>query len=99
MRRTLALGLVPLLMWGAVACSESLSSGELERRVTERLAELTDVEDPQVTCPEDLPAEVGATTQCRMNDGERVLPVDVTVTAEDGDEVTFDVEVGPNPIG
>ena len=60
---------------------------------------MTGHEDPDVTCPGDLPAEVDATIQCRFNDGERVLPVDVTVTGEDGEEITFDVEVGPNPIG
>lgn len=97
MRRTLALGMLSLLALSA--CSESVPAADLEARVAERITHLTQVEDPQVTCPGDLPAEVDATIQCHFNDGERVLPVDVTVTGTDGDDVTFDVEVGPNPIG
>ena len=37
MRRLLALGLAPLLAWGLVGCSESVSAEDLERRVAERL--------------------------------------------------------------
>lgn len=97
MRPVQALGLIALLaLW---ACSEAVPAADLEASVAERLTQLTQVEDPHVACPGDLPAEVDATIQCRFNDGERVLPVDVTVTGVDGDEITFDVEVGANPIG
>ena len=56
---------------------------------------------PDVTCAEDLKAEVGATGRCSLVleglDGE--YGVTVTVTGVDGDRATFDVKVDTEPLG
>jgi len=52
-----------------------------------------------VSCPDDLEAEVGATTRCTLSvgdDGDE-YGVTVTVTSVKGDTANFDVEVDEEP--
>lgn len=46
-----------------------------------------------VTCPEDLPGEVGASIRCELTAGGETLGVTVTTTEVDGSNVNFDIEV------
>ena len=79
---------------GSVASGDVATAAEdsLEEQVGQR---------PDVSCPEDLEAEVGATTRCTLTadglDGE--YGVTVTVTEVDGDRASFDVEVDQEPQG
>ena len=50
-----------------------------------------------VTCPEDLPAEVDAEIACELTAGEDVYDVAVTVTSVDGSDVLFDLVVADAP--
>jgi hypothetical protein len=56
---------------------------------------------PDVTCPDDLPAEVGARTRCTLTGGELDgrYGVTVTVAAVDDGRARFDVEVDTAPLG
>jgi hypothetical protein len=100
-RRLRSLGALPFLVLGLTACgagsvdADDVATGAedaLEKQVGAR---------PDVTCPEDLEAEVGAKTRCTLTaeglDGE--YGVSVTVTAVDGDDVNYDVLVDDEPTG
>ncbi|WP_017595962.1 DUF4333 domain-containing protein [Nocardiopsis potens] len=52
-----------------------------------------------LTCPEDLPAEVGASIRCELTAGGDTLGVTVTATSVDGGDVGFDVKVDEQPAG
>ncbi|MGY1808781.1 protein kinase [Blastococcus sp. SYSU D00669] len=56
---------------------------------------------PDITCPDPLPAEVGATTRCSLTDPETgsVYGVSVTVTSVAGTQARFDVQVDDQPQG
>ena len=93
-----------LLVAAAAGCSggggENLIAQEdLEQEVATQLAAAVDQPEPNISCPGDLEAEVGATTECELSvDGDdAVYPVTVEVTsAEDGD-AEFEIEVGETP--
>ena len=55
---------------------------------------------PDVSCPEDLPAEVGAEARCTLtvegDEGE--YGVTVTVSSVEGDTAQFDVQVDTEPV-
>lgn len=51
----------------------------------------------EVTCPDDLTAEVGATTRCTLTAGGTELGVDVEVTEVSGGDVSFDIQVDEQP--
>jgi hypothetical protein len=55
---------------------------------------------PQIVCPDELPAEVGATTRCTLTAGDdpTAYGVTVTVAAVDGDEPEYSVEVDREPL-
>ncbi|AVH56159.1 MULTISPECIES: DUF4333 domain-containing protein [Streptomyces] len=84
-----------------VGCSASahvgtppkMSSEKLATIVAEKLAATTGQPKPNITCPEDLAAEVDTTTRCKLtaNDGS-TLGVSVKVTSVEGDQINFDIE-------
>lgn len=61
----------------------------------ERLGQAPD----EVTCAEDLPAEVDASIECEVTHGGDTYPVTVTTTSVDGSNVEFEVEVDGQPRG
>lgn len=100
-RRLRLLAAAPVLMVGLVGCGPSdlaadqVATGAedaLEKRVGAR---------PDVSCPEDLKAEVGATTRCTLTAGDDPTRygVTVTVTSVEGDTADFDVQVDDKPAG
>ncbi|MDT0305523.1 DUF4333 domain-containing protein [Streptomyces sp. DSM 44917] len=54
--------------------------------------------DINVTCPEDLPAEVGATIRCEVTGTGPTYGATVTVTSVDGDDAQWDIEVDDEPL-
>ena len=56
---------------------------------------------PDVSCPDDLEAEVGAETRCTLSvEGDsKEYGVTVTVTSVEGDTANFDVKVDDEPVG
>ncbi len=54
---------------------------------------------PDISCPEDLPAEEGATMTCTLTaDGlEGEYDVEITVTGVDGSDTLFDIQVADQP--
>ena len=56
---------------------------------------------PDISCPDELPAEVGAEARCTLTAGgdPTEYGVTVTVTSVEGDTADFDVEVDEQPQG
>jgi hypothetical protein len=87
-------GFVLALSLGATAgCGASLvAEAELEEQAASALEALGG-ERPEIDCPGDLEAEVGAKIQCTLTapDGT-TLGATITITSVDGDDVLFEVE-------
>jgi hypothetical protein len=85
-----------------VGCSFSqyrvLDRAEVESKVKTELEAAVGAEARSVSCPDDLKAEVDATTRCSLQamDGTE-FGVTVTVTSVDGDDVNFDAQVDQTP--
>jgi ABC-type phosphate transport system substrate-binding protein len=90
-----------LLLAGLAAATAACGAGaisetELESQVATELAAETGQDEPNIDCPGDLDAEVGATTTCELTvDGDdTVLPVMVEVTSIEDGTANYSVEVG-----
>ena len=73
-------GIGSLLGPGVVSSSQV--AGEIQGRLSSGLA----------TCPEDLPARVGASIGCTVLDGPDTTIVRATVTAVEGEDVNYRIE-------
>ncbi|WP_299056119.1 DUF4333 domain-containing protein [uncultured Nocardioides sp.] len=76
-----------------------VAAPDVEEQITTQLAEQVGTAPEDVTCPEDLVGEQGATATCTLEaDGEE-YDVAVEVTGVDGTNVNFSIEVAsePNP--
>jgi hypothetical protein len=96
MRRLAA---VPVLLAGLTACgSGDLSAADVATTAEDALEKQVGVR-PTISCPEDLPAEVGASTRCTFTAGDDPTRygVQVTVTSVDDQAVHVDVELDDRP--
>jgi hypothetical protein len=98
-RRRLLLA-VPLLALGLTGCSSVLEADTVEQGAADALEAQIGVR-PEIDCPDDVDAEVGATAECTLTaPGDPAeYPVTVTVTSVEGDSANFDVQVGEAPVG
>jgi hypothetical protein len=99
-RRPSLLALAPLLLLGVVGCGSSVLTAEA---VADGAADALEEEvgiRPEVSCPDDLDAEVGAEARCTLTaPGDPTeYGVTVTVTSVDGDDARFDVQVDDEPL-
>lgn len=99
MRRfVLAVTIAAALAVTSTACSASAGSRSVPKDQVEKegAAQLEKVvgQRPELDCPKDLPAEVGATIRCTLiaPDGSTIGST-VTVDAVDGKDVKFNVQV------
>ncbi len=94
----IALGALSLLL--STGCSSGdpvVDSDEVAEQSTAVLEEQTGG-DLEVTCPDDLAAEVGATTQCEVTEAGQTYGATITVTSVDGDNAQWDIEVDEQPM-
>lgn len=92
---------LPFLLLGLGACGAGvLEAGTVEEGAADALEEQVGIR-PEVSCPDDLDAEVGATTRCTLTaPGDPTeYGVTVTVSSVDGDTANFDVQVDDQPQG
>ena len=88
-----------------VGCSSgpgAVDKAEVEKvAATELAAQVGTDQLPDISCPDDLDAEVGATLTCELSveGDDDVYPVEIEVTEVDGDDVKFDVQVDDTPKG
>jgi hypothetical protein len=93
------LAATPILLFGLVACSADVVTAEETSDKAEDALEGQIGTRPDISCPDDLEAEVGAETRCVLTAGDDPTEygVTVTVTSVDGDTVNFDIEVDSEP--
>ncbi|RMI44644.1 DUF4333 domain-containing protein [Streptomyces triticirhizae] len=93
-----ALGALPLLL--ATGCSGGdpvVKKEDVAEQASAQLEEMVGAAPDDFTCPEDLPAEVGAEIRCELTSGGLTYGVTVTTTEVDGDRAEFDVQVDETP--
>jgi len=100
-RRLRLLAAFPFLLAGLAACeADTLSADEIATTAEDALEEQVGAR-PEITCPEDIDAEVGAETECTLTAGgdPTEYGVNIQVTEVDGDKAKFDVRVDEEPKG
>jgi Domain of unknown function (DUF4333) len=100
-RRLRLLAVVPALLAGLSACgTATLSADEVATKAEDALEHQIGVR-PTISCPDDVKAEVGATTRCTLTGGEDPTKygVSIKVTEVDGDNAKFDITVDDQPQG
>ncbi|UGT63470.1 DUF4333 domain-containing protein [Nocardia asteroides] len=81
------------------ACSVSIGGdpkideADLEKSVSQTLAEEVGQTPDSIDCPGDLTGKVGTTMRCTLNAGGDTIGLTVTVTSVEGDTVNYDVQV------
>ena len=92
----LTAALLGLVGWGAARVASSDVAGAVADQVEGQIGAR-----PDVDCPDDLEATVGATARCTLTvagvDGE--YGVTVTVTGIEDEQASFDIEVDQEPQG
>ncbi|OBK27856.1 hypothetical protein A5634_21990 [Mycobacterium asiaticum] len=87
------------LIAGASACScsvgssgpKSVSKKDVAGQIINKMTDANGNKPSSVSCPEDLPAKVGAQTNCEMKVKDETYNVNVTVTSVEGSDVKFDM--------
>ncbi len=93
------LSTLPLLL--ITGCSFEFSIGgpsavpadEVAEQSSEMLAEQIGQAPDELTCPEDLPAEVDAEIRCELTHGGESLGVTITTTSVEGNDVGWTIQV------
>lgn len=82
-----------------VGCSspKTVSSADAAQQISDVLEDKTGQRPDDVTCPEDLEAELGATMRCELTDGEATYGVTITITDVTDGAATFDIQVDSEP--
>ena len=98
-RRLVAL--VPLLLLGATACGTDVLRADRVADGAEKALEQQVGVRPDVTCPKDIEAKVGAKGRCTVSaPGDPTkYGATVSVTKVDGSDATYAVEVDQQPEG
>ena len=80
------------------ACGESeVPKADVEQSAMKQLSANAGKPAPQITCPGNLKAKVGTTMVCSMPLDGKPYDVKITVTAVDGKDAKYDVEVASKP--
>jgi hypothetical protein len=80
------------MIWALAACGGSLPADEVAGAAADALETELGFR-PQVRCPDDLTADVGAETRCTATVDGQTYGATVTVTSVDDDGAQFDVRV------
>lgn len=82
---------------GACSCSvgstgpKTVSKKDVAGQIITKMTDANGNKPSSVSCPDDLPAKVGAQTNCEMKVKDETYNVNVTVTSVDGKDVKFDM--------
>src|SRR5213595_1826839 len=77
--------------------SKNVSKDEVAKQASTALGKQIGREPDDITCEDDLKAEVGATVRCKLTDGGDELGMTVTAKSVDGDKVNMDFKVDDAP--
>jgi hypothetical protein len=97
---TTMFALIALLAMGCGDGADTIPRAEVEQEAARQLAAAVDQPEPDISCPGDLAAEVGAAIECELSvEGDpNVYPVYIEVIEVDGGQARFDIEVGDSPV-
>ncbi len=84
--------LVALALFLAACGEKTIDTDAAEETVVDLIAEQTAFEATDMSCPEDVEAEVGATFECTFTGPEGPYVASVEVTEVDGDDAVFQVD-------
>lgn len=98
-RTLLVTGAAAGLIATASACSCSIGSssshgvpkGDVASQISTKMTDPAGLKPESVSCPNDLPAKVGAQLDCTMKSNGKNYDVNVTVTSVNGSDVKFDM--------
>lgn len=98
MRRSFSVLAASLVLLSAAGCGSSepdaVGGSELEEQVSAALEKEVGQAPDDMSCPDELKAEKGATTKCTLTAGSDKLGVTVTTTSvSDDGQVKFNVKV------
>ncbi len=99
-RLGLAAAATTTVLFGTTACSlASVPADSVEQQIVSTLgAQGVAIDNGRADCADDLDATVGATRTCEFHSGGQPVGAVVTVTAVDGDDVSFDITTEPRPV-
>lgn len=104
MRSVAAAILAVFVLLGVAGCgAASVPKEQVAQQISDQLNQQIGQRPDSVTCPEDLPATVGATVRCTLKAGSDSLGVVAKVTSVDGSNVKYNIQVdqtvtpGPTP--
>ncbi|GAA1468737.1 DUF4333 domain-containing protein [Nocardiopsis exhalans] len=86
-----------LSMLVATGCSASISADDVAAESSAMLTQQIGQEPDDLTCEEDLPAEVGAEIRCEIEIEGETIGATATVTEVDGSDVQWDIKVDDTP--
>jgi hypothetical protein len=75
----------------------TVAKRDVAKEISTQLAQQVGHEPDSVTCPEDLPGEIGTSIRCELSDSGQMYGVTVTVTKVQGTNVGFDIKVDDEP--
>ncbi len=75
----------------AACSSDAVSQSDVEQEVSDQIAAQDGGSAPEVSCPDDLKAEVDETMDCEVTTDSETFTVTVKVTSVEGDTANFDI--------
>ncbi|MEA2447496.1 MAG: hypothetical protein QOK47_1133 [Actinomycetota bacterium] len=96
-RRSAAFVLVAALLGSCGG--NAVAQAEVEKQAAKQLAAAVGQDEPNISCPGDLKAEVGTKMECDLSveGDDAVYPVFIEVTGLNDGNAEFDIEVGETP--
>ncbi|MDQ2677876.1 MAG: DUF4333 domain-containing protein [Actinomycetota bacterium] len=97
----LSIATLVIVLAGCSSGPGTLGRAEVESTAAEQLAATVESDVvPDISCPGDLEAEVGAAFVCELSveGDDAVYEVDIEVTEMDGDRAHFDIQVADEPV-
>jgi predicted thioesterase len=76
---------------------ETVDKNQVANTISQKLTEQVGRKPDSVTCPDNLKGAEGATLRCQLTDGSQTFGVNVTVTAVQGADVNFNIQVDDQP--
>jgi hypothetical protein len=76
---------------------DSVDRATVASQVADQLAKQVGRRPDAVTCPRDLPSEIGASIRCELTDAGQTFGITVRTTSVLGSKVNFNIEVDKQP--
>ncbi|MGJ3508110.1 DUF4333 domain-containing protein [Enemella sp. A6] len=92
MRKFIAPVFAVIVALGLAGCQASVSASDVEEQIKQQLASYPELAPDEVSCPDSLPAEVGAEMTCTATKDGEETKYKVVVTSVENNTVNFNIE-------